>query len=242
MLGFEIISETRKRNHQLMVVTEADSHNAQKVAFSYEIRRRKKNSLTDNQMLAIFTILKIYEYGKIDSGPKLLVFGLGHDALFCIDYFTEEVFLQLPKDSTEVNVIPVHYLSQIRNRTEYFMEPWLMDVPAEIKSECFDVVVIDGPTGNTMVDPGKMESAFFAVETAKNCILDNKLDFVYIFMHDCQRMTEKMIIDEYFWEGELIVKVHGDIGDLYGWKFDKKSIFDKTNSLKKQEKMKLNKT
>ncbi|KAJ3205575.1 hypothetical protein HK099_000763 [Clydaea vesicula] len=210
MLGFEIISETRKRNHQLMVVTEADSHNAQKVAFSYEIRRRKKNSLTDNQMLAIFTILKIYEYGKIDSGPKLLVFGLGHDALFWYK--------------------------------QYFMEPWLMDVPAEIKSECFDVVVIDGPTGNTMVDPGKMESAFFAVETAKNCILDNKLDFVYIFMHDCQRMTEKMIIDEYFWEGELIVKVHGDIGDLYGWKFDKKSIFDKTNSLKKQEKMKLNKT
>ncbi|KAJ3207962.1 hypothetical protein HK099_000163, partial [Clydaea vesicula] len=145
--------------------------------------------------------------------------------------YTEQVFEYLPKESSEVNLIPVQYFGKVSQQMEFFSKPWLLDVPDIVKNDCYDVVLIDGPSGFLPDDPGRMEAAYFSVETAKRCILENKLDSVYIFLHDVERDLERTIIDRFFWEGELSVKVEGEWGELTGWKFNRDTLSLKNNYL-----------
>ncbi|KAJ3387864.1 hypothetical protein HDU92_001752 [Lobulomyces angularis] len=256
MLGFEFISEYKKMNKMFLSnnLPYFDAlTNQTKPGYEYltDLKKRNKPSLSDTQLLAIYSTITAFDYAKLDSGPKLLVFGIGHDTLFwckankngktfffesdehIIEKYSKDIFEELPNQYTDVNVVGVNYAAQIRYRTEYFIEPWLIDVPAPIEEECYDVILIDGPYGQRNSDPGKMEAAYFSVETAKKCILSKKVNSVFIFVHNAQRVTEKYIIHEYLWEGDVIIRIKSDHGDLIGWKFTMETINDKENFFKK---------
>ncbi|KAJ3387865.1 hypothetical protein HDU92_001753 [Lobulomyces angularis] len=218
--------------------------------------KRKNRKISDNQLLAIYSTIKIYQQDKPDRTPKLLVFGLGLDTVFwckanqngqtyifesednLILKYTAEVFEKLPKESTQINIVPVDFLAKVESADEFFKNPWIISVPQEIKNVCYDVIFIDTPQrDNPSVDglgnPGKMESAFYAVENAKQCILNGSLDEVYIFLGDIDRQLERQIIQDFFWEAEQFVTVADEKGDLGGWKLNYNSLSVKNTYLNK---------
>lgn len=56
----------------------------------------------------------------------------------------------------------------------FYEAPWLMEMPQAVRSTCFDVVLIDGPKGETLDAPGRLEAAHFAVQHAIECMAAGK--------------------------------------------------------------------
>ena len=63
-----------------------------------------------------------------------------------------------------------------------------------------------------------MESAYYALKTAERCLLQNKKEAVYIFLHDVQRKLENDIANRYFSSLTTLFIIPGPEGDLQGWK------------------------
>jgi len=180
----------------------------------------------------------------VKSASTLLVFGVNEDARYWCDingaggktYFlehernriqrgTSEIFSKLSPMSSDVSLIAVEYNGTVATASSFFKTPYLMKVPSEIVSVCYDVILLDGPSGYTESDPGRMEAGYFAAEAAKRCVLSGELDAVYVFMHDSERDVEKRIIKEYFSkDADFLIKLNGLSGELEGWKFSRKTV------------------
>ena len=86
-----------------------------------------------------------------------------------------------------MSLVAVEYNATVGNAGKFFKEPWLLSLPKQVQDECFDLVLLDGPPGFLETDPGRMEAAYYSLMTAKRCLFDQKLDAVYIFLHDANR-------------------------------------------------------
>jgi hypothetical protein len=68
----------------------------------------------------------------------------------------------------------VTYRGRVDQADAFYEAPWLMEMPQAVRSTCFDVVLIDGPKGETLDAPGRLEAAHFAVQHAIECMAAGK--------------------------------------------------------------------
>ncbi|PSC72079.1 glucuronoxylan 4-O-methyltransferase 1-like [Micractinium conductrix] len=164
-----------------------------------------------------------------DSGARLLVFGVGFDsgvwaAVNCKGrtVFLEHNAIWLGKATKkrDLEAYLVSYRGDVGKPEEFFAKPWLMEVPAAIEDACWDVILVDAPTGYKAGLPGRMESTFYAVSTARRCIEANEVEEVTIYLHDAQRPVEKQIIAELLTADDIkpLGELPGKHGLLSGFK------------------------
>lgn len=133
----------------------------------------------------------------LDEGPcRFLSFSTGRDVPLWLrvnrgghTVFLEHdpKYVQLTKKSTpEAKVYHVKYKTVLRDMEKYFAsgfdrETLSMGLPDSVRSETWDVVFVDGPTGYAQNTPGRFQSIWEAsrLRSAK-----------HIFVHDCNRPAE----------------------------------------------------
>ncbi|PSC70273.1 Tetratricopeptide TPR_2 repeat [Micractinium conductrix] len=164
-----------------------------------------KDFMYDVIMLSREQLLWIAEsvHGKAaaHSGgdPRLLVFGVRFDSgdWVAVNCRGRTVFLEhaaawmaKANKKNELEAYLVSYRGNTKAVGDFFAQPWLMEVPAAIEDACWDVILVDGPTGHIPGQPGRMESTFYAVSTARRCIKAKQVDDVIVFLHDAERPVE----------------------------------------------------
>lgn len=76
----------------------------------------------------------------------------------------------------------------------FFKNPWVLDVPDEIRGVCFDVVLVDAPQGYEGHHPGRMEAGYWSMVMGEECIRRGVLKKVVVFLHDVERQVEKKVV------------------------------------------------
>jgi hypothetical protein len=131
-------------------------------------------------------------------GCRLLVFGLGHDtALWCaVNRDGDTVILEDRQDyigaiaAPGARLVAVDYRRHTRVLGALRLDLSELDaaiMPAELKGAAFDVVLIDGPAGYHMDDPGRALPIYW---TAK--IMTRS---THIFVDDYNRAVERHFSD-----------------------------------------------
>ncbi len=140
------------------------------------------------------------------GNKNFLVFGTGYDSdlwrlanLNGRTLFLENLKEWIPEDATDV--ILVKYSTKISEYKELLQKPdkLYLKLPKEVEDICWDVILVDSPTGYTRSCPGRMQSIYTASKLAK----DNTL----IYVHDCDRKVEGLYTDAY-------LKVLRQVGNL----------------------------
>lgn len=189
--------------------------------------RPEPQLLSQAQLLWLAALVQSQE--KMNARPILfLVFGYHSlsDVLQAVNCQGRTVFLEgsLPQidavrqEHPFLEVHLVHYKGQAGEADSFLAAPWLMDMPQEVDSQCFDVVLIDGPPGTGDAgEPARLESSYYALENARRCILERELDEVLLLLHDSQRPMEQRVVRELLLApditGETAVQTLGTIRD-----------------------------
>ena len=133
------------------------------------------------------------------SQPRVLVFGTGKDSEFWyrVNRHGQTVFLEDDLDWIEraarivphLRILPVTYGTSVANWESFLDDPsrWNQGRPAALDEEPWDVVLVDGPRGDTPEMPGRMKSIQWASELVA---LGGD-----IFVHDCNRHIESACCD-----------------------------------------------
>ncbi|TQE12945.1 hypothetical protein C1H46_001591 [Malus baccata] len=74
----------------------------------------------------------------------------------------------------------------------------LKNLPQEVYELKWDVVVVDGPSGNTPEEPGRMSSIYSASMIARNA------NITHVVVHDVDRMIEKWFSWEFLCDENLV--------------------------------------
>jgi hypothetical protein len=146
---------------------------------------------------------------------RMLIFGLGHDSYFWCrtnrggrTVFLEDLkswYGQIHSRYPEMEAYLVSYSNNITQWKELLDHPELlaMNLPTEVKSASWDVILVDGPRGEkySAESPGRMSSIYEASRlVGKNG---------YVFVHDAQRTVENAYARRFLGDNHLIEKVRG---------------------------------
>jgi hypothetical protein len=76
-----------------------------------------------------------------------------------------------------------------------------MDLPVEVGSRRWDVILVDGPTGHKDGQPGRMKSIYAAstLVAPGGCV----------FVHDCERPAEQAFASRYLGDDRLYIEAKG---------------------------------
>lgn len=144
---------------------------------------------------------------------SLLVFGCGHDSVFWekVNRRGHTVFLE---DDTEwaarsrarlrrSQVHLVHYGTQRRLWRELLDDEdrLAMELPDEVLSRHWDVIVVDAPAGFDDTTPGRMKSIYAASRLAR--------PGTRVFVHDCERPVEDAFTSKYLGRERMFVERRG---------------------------------
>jgi glycosyltransferase involved in cell wall biosynthesis len=132
---------------------------------------------------------------------KLLVFGLGRDSIFWHEANSggRTVFLEddpgwlrdMASAWPELEAYRVSYGTEQKDWKVILERPEALDLelPAGVKNEIWDVVLVDGPPGYAGNFPGRMKSIYMAARLVKPGGL--------VFLHDAERETERAYAERY---------------------------------------------
>jgi uncharacterized protein (TIGR01627 family) len=146
-------------------------------------------------------------------GCSLLVFGCGNDSPFWerINHDGRTAFLEddpiwLEQTRSRLpgaEVYPVRYDTR---RADWLLllddpEKLHVDLPPEVSSERWDVILVDGPAGYEDGQPGRMKSIFVASQLVASggCV----------FVHDCDRQVERQYCERYLGRHRRFVEATG---------------------------------
>ncbi|KAK7387587.1 hypothetical protein VNO78_28494 [Psophocarpus tetragonolobus] len=163
---------------------------------------------------------------------KLLVFGLGHDSLMWASFNPggKTVFLEedpkwvhtILKDAPGLRAHTVRYRTQLRDakallrsyRTEatcgaakaYLLgndacKLALENLPDEVYDTEWDMIMIDAPKGYFAEAPGRMSAVFSSAVIARHRLSSG---FTHVFLHDVDRMVEKVYAEEFLCKHNLV--------------------------------------
>ena len=146
-------------------------------------------------------------------GCSLLVFGCGNDSVFWekinrngTTAFLEDdpEWLELARSRlTTGQAYPVRYGTRLSEWQSLLDSPEKLELelPAEISSRRWDVVLVDGPAGYTDDSPGRMKSIYAASRLVApgGCV----------FVHDCDRPAERHYAARYLENRRLFVEARG---------------------------------
>jgi glycosyltransferase involved in cell wall biosynthesis len=146
-------------------------------------------------------------------GCALLVFGCGNDSHFWervnrggTTAFLEDnpQWIADARSSLVTAVVhTVQYGTRVSEWRQLLDQPsgLIMDLPAEIVSRRWDVILVDGPAGYSDTQPGRMKSIHAAsrLVAPRGCV----------FVHDCERPAEQAFAERYLGDNRLFVEVKG---------------------------------
>jgi len=176
------------------------------------------------------------------AAPRLLVFGVGEDSRLwqranCNGHttFLEEHSGWLHKVKSSIRDLDAHlvnYGTTCAGVASYMAYPFDMEVPEQVASECYDVILVDAPTGFDASRPCRMQAAHFAMQRASECLESGTKQRVAVFLHDAERPTEqeitqKLVLGHNALSGHIKVAVDpmadvpGHAGLLKGWRITK---------------------
>ncbi|GBG71883.1 hypothetical protein CBR_g10819 [Chara braunii] len=119
----------------------------------------------------------------------------------------------------------VEYHARLSEAYKFFDNPYVMEVPANMKNTCFNVVLVDGPPGFLNEHPGRMEASYWSLSMAKRCLMEKKLDVVHIFLHDVQRPLESAIMAKFFSpNSQFLGFIAGFYGELAGFRLTRSTL------------------
>lgn len=146
-------------------------------------------------------------------GCALLVFGCGNDSHFWerVNRDGTTAFLednpQWIADArarlATARVHAVQYGTRVSEWRRLLDRPseLIMDLPAEIGSRRWDVILVDGPAGYGDTQAGRMKSIY----AASTLVAPGGR----VFVHDCQRPAEQAFASRFLGEGRLFIEVRG---------------------------------
>jgi uncharacterized protein (TIGR01627 family) len=146
-------------------------------------------------------------------GCALLVFGCGNDSPFWerVNRGGTTAFLeddpQWIADARAKLVTAIVHLVQYGTRVSEWRElldrpsELILDLPAEIGSRRWDVIMVDGPAGHKDTQPGRMKS----IHAASRLVAPGGR----VFVHDCERPAEQAFAKRYLGDDRLFVEVKG---------------------------------
>lgn len=146
-------------------------------------------------------------------GCALLVFGCGSDSRFWerVNRGGTTAFLEddpqwiadARASLATASVHTVQYGTQVSGWRQLLDQPTelIMDLPAEIGSRRWDVILVDGPAGDDDSHPGRMKS----IHAASKLVAAGGR----VFVHDCQRPAEQAFASRYLGDGRLFIEVKG---------------------------------
>jgi len=172
----------------------------------------KAGALASVQMTAaeIFPVLRAI---RARPAGSLLVFGCGNDSPLWqklnangVTAFIEDDPAWAAATRTRVadaTVCVVRYGTKRRQWRQMLRRPAMlaMDLPQEIRSRQWDIILVDGPAGYDDRRPGRMKSIY---EASRLVAADGK-----IFLHDAERDVESAYAGEYFRNARPFVEVRG---------------------------------
>jgi hypothetical protein len=186
------------------------------------------NGISDIQ-LHLAELRPIVEAVQSRPACSLLVFGCGNDSVFWerVNQGGTTVFLeddpgwaeQVRSQLKESQVFSVEYGTTLGQWESLLHTPDLLalDLPQQISSRHFDVIVVDGPAGHerhvelTGRDaPGRMKSIY----TASTLVAPGG----FVFVHDCDRDIEQRYATEHLGAERLFLRVEGR-SVLQGYEF-----------------------
>lgn len=144
---------------------------------------------------------------------SLLVFGCGNDSLLWekvnaggTTVFVEDNPEWAAKTLAQLDRSGVHVVNYNSRQADW--REWLdcpsrlqMDLPAEIQSRRWDIIIVDGPAGENGERPGRMKSIY----AASGLVAGGGL----VFVHDCDRPAEDAFASRYLGAHRLAVEVNG---------------------------------
>lgn len=146
-------------------------------------------------------------------GCSLLVFGCGNDSHFWekanrdgTTAFLEDNPRWVAAARTRLATATVHsvrYDTRLPEWRSLLDKPsqLAMDLPVEIGSRRWDVILVDGPAGYDDSQPGRMKSIYAAAQLVA--------PGGHVFVHDCERPAEQAFAERYLGNGRLFVEVKG---------------------------------
>lgn len=144
-------------------------------------------------------------------GCALLVFGCGNDSLFWakVNRGGTTVFLEDNQEWIARAAVAAATVHQVSYGTK--LADWLdlldnpsklkMDLPAEVGSRRWDVIIVDGPSGYDDTQPGRMKSIYAASRLVAQggCV----------FVHDCERPAERAFATRFLGDHRLFLEAKG---------------------------------
>lgn len=158
-------------------------------------------------------IAAVRQAGMQKSDLALLVFGAGNDSRFweALNSGGTTAFLEDDPEwadtvRTKVSTATIHTVSYGTCRAEGLAlldhpERLEIELPPEIASRRWDVILVDGPAGYADDKPGRMK----AVYTASRLVAPGGI----VFVHDCERQVEMAFAEKYLGNDRLEVEVMG---------------------------------
>lgn len=143
----------------------------------------------------------------------LLVFGCGSDSLFweTVNRGGTTAFLEdNPKWAgnarAALKAATVHSVTYGTTLSEWRRlldcpSQLVMELPVEVESRRWHVILVDGPTGHRITEPGRMKSIY----TASRLVAPGGV----VFVHDCERPAEQAFASRYLGDHRLIIEVKG---------------------------------
>lgn len=179
--------------------------------------------LSDLQIMWVADMLHL-AHSVNKNKPNLLVFGVGNDSPMWsqVNCIGRTVFVEDDEEWIKVissrfpslEVHHVNYNSSVSRASDFFLNPVEMSITS-VDSECFDVILIDGPKGFAVEQPGRLIPAYYSYKKAQTCDIAT-----VIFLHDVERPTEQMIAEKLFSQQDgwlSLGHATGPYGRLAGW-------------------------
>jgi hypothetical protein len=144
---------------------------------------------------------------------NFLVFGMGNDSPLWSDLnrrgrtvFIEdqaEWFSKIQRENPSLEAYLVDYGTKLVQGMELIDHPerLAMDLPPEIRSTEWDVILVDGPAGYDNGTPGRMKSIYEASRLIK--------PGGRIFVHDQERAIEREYCGRYLVKGKVVAEAIG---------------------------------
>lgn len=165
--------------------------------------------------LKMAEILKIYRAIHTFEACNMLIFGLGNDSPFwrSINGKGRTVFLEdfkpwFEKITEKYPGIEAYQITYPLNITQWKEvldqeEKLALELPSEITSQSWDVILVDGPRGQKYAPeiPGRMSSIYMASR-----LVASK---GYVFVHDAERSLEKTYAQHFLGKEHFTEKVRG---------------------------------
>jgi hypothetical protein len=153
-------------------------------------------------------------------GCSLLVFGCGNDSTLWeqvngggITAFIEDDPLWAGKVRGQLKHASVFLVDYDTKKSEWisllhFPDRLELDLPKEVTSKRWDVIIVDGPAGHDNHQkytgreaPGRMKSIYMASKLVAPGGM--------VFVHDCERLVEQQYVARYLAGGRMLVNTRG---------------------------------